>query len=72
MRHQNLNCGALQNSPFPNSMDKKPLKNKDNFLKKSPNLPFRNSAKIGFLKRFRLRLGIAKRHSTNVELKIED
>jgi len=36
----------LQNSPFRNSTDKKPLKNKDNFLKKSPNLPFRNSAKI--------------------------
>jgi len=34
----------LQNSPFRNPTDKKPLKNKDNFLKKSPNLPFRNSA----------------------------
>ena len=36
----------LQNSPFRNPTDKKSLKNKDNFLKKSPNLPFRNSAFI--------------------------
>ena len=39
----------LQNSPFGNRTGKKPLKNKDNFLKKSPNLPFRNSAIIGFI-----------------------
>jgi len=36
----------LQNSPFRNPTDKKSLKNKDNFLKKSPNLLFRNSAKV--------------------------
>jgi len=49
------NKALLQNSPFRNPTDKKSLKNKDNFLKKSPNFLFRNSASIG------------KRGSANVE-----
>jgi len=42
------NLALLQNSPFRNPTDKKSLKNKDNFLKRSPNLPFRNSANFYF------------------------